>query len=88
MTESVNPIVPMKSADAVALSQTPKPDVTAVKEQPYEKRIAKMTDRQLVGEIRKQKKTLTEKHIQFKLLSVLEVLMASHKRGLTPYLRG
>jgi hypothetical protein len=54
----------------------------------YEKRIAKMSNRQLVSEIRKQKKTLTERHIQFKLLSVLEVLMQSHKRGINPYLRG
>lgn len=66
------------------------PAVSALlkKEQPYEKKIAKMSDSQLVGEIRKQKKALTNRHIQHKLLSVLEILMDSKKRGMTPYLRG
>lgn len=54
----------------------------------YEKRIAKMSDKQLVSEIHKQKKALTPRHIQYKLCDILLVMMDSKKNGMTPYLRG
>ena len=44
--------------------------------------------KQLVSEIRKQKKELTHKHIQYKLCSILEIMMQSKQKGMSGYLRG